>query len=174
MKWNQSGFRPLLCTYGLNWARRTSWGWWDEWHIRRIICSNPANTRYWPNVVLMLGDAGPTLKQHWINDSWLLRMTRWKWLYVYMQTILWCLLCMEKWLLFWSLLFTDLCHHTYLTVYSSAIIPPCRLHLIGHLNYLPSYPHLTVTRAESPVLNPPPPPTPHPGGWSQPDSLKWI
>ena len=25
--------RPLghLCTYRLNWARRTFWGWWDEW-----------------------------------------------------------------------------------------------------------------------------------------------
>ena len=21
---------PLLCTYRLNWARRTSWGWWDD------------------------------------------------------------------------------------------------------------------------------------------------
>ena len=31
MKWNESGFRPLLCTYELNWVRRTSWGWWDEW-----------------------------------------------------------------------------------------------------------------------------------------------
>ena len=31
MKWNESGFRPLLCTYRLNWTRRTSWGWWDEW-----------------------------------------------------------------------------------------------------------------------------------------------
>ena len=30
-KWNESGFRPLLCTYRLNWARRTSWRWWDEW-----------------------------------------------------------------------------------------------------------------------------------------------
>ena len=30
-KWNESGFRPPLCTYILNWARRTSWGWWDEW-----------------------------------------------------------------------------------------------------------------------------------------------
>ena len=28
MKWNESGF---LCTYRLNWARRTSWGWWDDW-----------------------------------------------------------------------------------------------------------------------------------------------
>ena len=31
MKWNESGFRPPLCTYRLNWARRTFWGWWDEW-----------------------------------------------------------------------------------------------------------------------------------------------
>ena len=31
MQWNESGFRPLLCTYRLNWARRTSWGWWDDW-----------------------------------------------------------------------------------------------------------------------------------------------
>ena len=30
-QWNESGFRPLLCTYRLNLARRTSWGWWDEW-----------------------------------------------------------------------------------------------------------------------------------------------
>ena len=22
---------PPLCTYRLNWARRTSWGWWDDW-----------------------------------------------------------------------------------------------------------------------------------------------
>ena len=31
MKWNESGFRPPLCTYMLNWTRRTSWGWWDDW-----------------------------------------------------------------------------------------------------------------------------------------------
>ena len=31
MKWNESGFRPPLCTYRLNWARSTSWGWWDKW-----------------------------------------------------------------------------------------------------------------------------------------------
>ena len=28
---NESGFRPPLCTYRLNWARRASWGWWDDW-----------------------------------------------------------------------------------------------------------------------------------------------
>ena len=34
MKWNESGFRPPLCTYRLNWARRTFWGWlrWLRWH----------------------------------------------------------------------------------------------------------------------------------------------
>ena len=31
MNRNESGFRPLLCTYRLNWARRTSWGWWNDW-----------------------------------------------------------------------------------------------------------------------------------------------
>ena len=31
VKWNESGFRPLLCTYRLNWARRTARGWRDEW-----------------------------------------------------------------------------------------------------------------------------------------------
>ena len=30
-KWNESGFRPPSCTFRLNWARRTSWGWWDDW-----------------------------------------------------------------------------------------------------------------------------------------------
>ena len=30
-KWNESGFKPPLRTYRLNWAKRTSWGWWDEW-----------------------------------------------------------------------------------------------------------------------------------------------
>ena len=28
---HESGFRPPLCTYRLNCARRTSWGWWEEW-----------------------------------------------------------------------------------------------------------------------------------------------
>ena len=30
-KWDERGFRPHLCAYRLNKARRTSWGWWDEW-----------------------------------------------------------------------------------------------------------------------------------------------
>ena len=31
IKWNESGFRSPLCTYRLNLASKTSWGWWDEW-----------------------------------------------------------------------------------------------------------------------------------------------
>ena len=35
IKWNESGFRPLLCTYRLNRDKRTSWGCmvrWMRWH----------------------------------------------------------------------------------------------------------------------------------------------
>ena len=31
IKWNKSGFMPSLCTYRLNWAEITAWGWWDDW-----------------------------------------------------------------------------------------------------------------------------------------------
>ena len=31
IKGNESGFRPPLCTYRLNWARGISWGWWNDW-----------------------------------------------------------------------------------------------------------------------------------------------
>ena len=37
---NESGFKLLLCTYRLNWARRTPWGWWDESSI--VPSSRPA------------------------------------------------------------------------------------------------------------------------------------
>ena len=30
-KLNEWDFRPHLFTYRLNWARITSWGWWNEW-----------------------------------------------------------------------------------------------------------------------------------------------
>ena len=36
MKCNKSGFRPLVCTYRLNWAGRISWGLWDEWNDTAI------------------------------------------------------------------------------------------------------------------------------------------
>ena len=34
MKWNESGFRPLLCTYRLNWA--SAW-WYLLWSVDRYI-----------------------------------------------------------------------------------------------------------------------------------------
>ena len=39
-KWNESGFRPPLCTYRLNWARRTFWGWWDDWDDTALQTQN--------------------------------------------------------------------------------------------------------------------------------------
>ena len=47
MKWNESGFRPLLCTYRLNWARRTSW--WDDWDgemVRWLRWHCPPDTEF--------------------------------------------------------------------------------------------------------------------------------
>ena len=41
MKWNESAFRPPLCTYRLNWARRTSWGWRDDWDDTVLQTQDP-------------------------------------------------------------------------------------------------------------------------------------
>ena len=30
----------LLCTYRLNWARRTTWEWWDEWDDTALLTQN--------------------------------------------------------------------------------------------------------------------------------------
>ena len=34
------GFKQPLCTCRLNWARRTSWGWWDEWDDTALQTQN--------------------------------------------------------------------------------------------------------------------------------------
>ena len=64
-KWNESGFRPPLCTYRLNWARRTFWGWWDKWDDtvsrHRIRNSGPGGLR--PST-LPLGHGGSP--QYWL------------------------------------------------------------------------------------------------------------
>ena len=86
MKLNKSGFRPPLCTYRLNWARRTSWGWWDAYNVpcaedvglptkfrlnvgpasQPIAGSMPVNLlRRWPNTNPSLGLLyRPTLRKH--------------------------------------------------------------------------------------------------------------
>ena len=58
MKWNESGFRPPLCTYRLKWARRTSWGWWD-WIDTLMIVDH---MDCWNNVLITL----PCLLLYWI------------------------------------------------------------------------------------------------------------
>ena len=50
LKWNESGFRPPLCTYRLNWAWRTSWG--------RDV--EPVLVWCWASVA----DGEPALNQH--------------------------------------------------------------------------------------------------------------
>ena len=65
-KWNESGFRPPLCTYRLNWARRAYWGWWDDWLTlssrHRIRNSSPGGLR--PST-LPLGHGGSP--QYWLS-----------------------------------------------------------------------------------------------------------
>ena len=39
-KWNEWGFKPSFCTYRLSWARKTSWGWWDEWDTTAFQTQN--------------------------------------------------------------------------------------------------------------------------------------
>ena len=46
-KWNESGFRPPLCTYRLNWARRTSWGWWDDWDDTALQTQDSKFAPWW-------------------------------------------------------------------------------------------------------------------------------
>ena len=66
---NESGFRPPLCTYRLNWARRTSWGLWDEWAdtalpTQEVRNLGPGDLR---PCTLPLGHGGSL--QYWIFTS---------------------------------------------------------------------------------------------------------
>ena len=60
-KWkrNEWSFRPFLCTCRLNWARRTSWGWWDEWDDTALQTQNSLRPGTLP-----LGHGGSP--QYWI------------------------------------------------------------------------------------------------------------
>ena len=59
IKCNASALGHFLCTYRHNWARRTSWGWWDKWDKlparHRIQNSSPGGL--WPST-LPLGHGG--------------------------------------------------------------------------------------------------------------------
>ena len=60
--------RPPLCTYRLNWAGRTFWGWWDEWDDTVLQTQNskfePCDLR---RSSLPLGHGGSS--QYWIFTS---------------------------------------------------------------------------------------------------------
>ena len=68
MKWIEWGFRPLLCTYRLNWARRTFWGWRDK---RDDTAFQTHNSKFEPGGLrpntLHLGHEG--YPQYWIFTS---------------------------------------------------------------------------------------------------------
>ena len=78
MKWNEWGFRPLLCTYRLNWARKTSWGHvcahytkrWTATQQTETICITFVQRR--PNVF----DVGPALYKCYTNVLCLLGENR--------------------------------------------------------------------------------------------------
>ena len=65
IKWNESGCRPLLCTYRLNWAMRTSWGGeMSEMTLparHRIRNSNPVGLR--PSTLPLCHGGSP---QYWV------------------------------------------------------------------------------------------------------------
>ena len=55
---NEWGFRPPLCTYRLNWGRRTSWGWWDEWDDTALQTQDSKFEPWWSEA------------EHAISQSW--------------------------------------------------------------------------------------------------------
>ena len=61
-KWNESGFRPPLCTYRLYWARRTSWGWWDDWDDTVL---QTQDSKFTLPLTLPLGHGGSP--QYWLS-----------------------------------------------------------------------------------------------------------
>ena len=69
MKWNESGFRPPLCTYRLNWARRTYWGWWDDWDDTVLQTHPVASNRFDFNFI-SISEVGVTLPFN--LETWLL------------------------------------------------------------------------------------------------------
>ena len=65
MKWNESGFRPLLYTYRLNWARSTSCGRWDEWDDTALQTQDSKFEPWWSEADhLPLGHRGSP--KYWV------------------------------------------------------------------------------------------------------------
>ena len=65
-KWNESGFRPPLCTYRLNWARRTSWGWWDDWDDT-VLQTQDSKFKPWRSETEHATSWSRRLPQYWLS-----------------------------------------------------------------------------------------------------------
>ena len=66
MKWNESGFRPPLCTHRLNWARRTSWGWWDDWDDT-VLQTQDSKFEPWQSEAEHATSRSRRLPQYWLS-----------------------------------------------------------------------------------------------------------
>ena len=65
-KWNESGYRPPLCTYRLNWARRTSWGWWDDWDDT-VLQTQDSKFEPWRSEAENATSRSRRLPQYWLS-----------------------------------------------------------------------------------------------------------
>ena len=66
MKWNESSFRPPLCTYRLNWARRTSWGWRDDWDDT-VLQTQDSKFEPWRSEAEHATSRSRRLPQYWLS-----------------------------------------------------------------------------------------------------------
>ena len=78
MEWNEWGFRPPLCTYRLNWAERTSWGWWDEWDDTALQTQD-SKFEPWRSEAEHATSRSRRLPQYWIIASELGRNNLFQW-----------------------------------------------------------------------------------------------
>ena len=63
IKWNESGFRPPLCPYRLNWAEKTSWGWRDKWDDT-VLQTQDSKFEPWRSTLPLVHGGSP---QYWLS-----------------------------------------------------------------------------------------------------------
>ena len=66
---NESDFRPPLCTYRLNWARRTYWRWWDVWDDTALQTQNSSPCGLRPNTLPLGTEAPYNIKSLWVSGE---------------------------------------------------------------------------------------------------------
>ena len=58
--------RAPLCTYRLNWARRNSWGWWDEWDDT-VLQTQDSKFEPWRSEAEHATSRSRRLPQYWLS-----------------------------------------------------------------------------------------------------------